>query len=122
MKLSNFFEGHPEIKNLKVVLTDLNGVFRGKKIPISQIYKIESGNFRMPFSVMNLDIWGNDIEKSKWVFSTGDADGKCFWTKKKPLIINGDNNNSALVPVSMHHENKKPFMGDPSHLLSLIHI
>ena len=117
MKLTNFFEGHPEIKNLKVVLTDLNGVFRGKKIPISQIYKIENGNFRMPFSVMNLDIWGNDIEKSKWVFSTGDADGKCFWTKKKPLIINGDNNNSALVPVSMHHENKKPFMGDPSHLL-----
>ena len=78
MKLTNFFEGHPEIKNLKVVLTDLNGVFRGKKIPISQIYKIENGNFRMPFSVMNLDIWGNDIEKSKWVFSTGDADGKCF--------------------------------------------
>ena len=44
MKLTNFFEGHPEIKNLKVVLTDLNGVFRGKKIPISQIYKIENGN------------------------------------------------------------------------------
>ena len=117
MKLSNFFEGYPEIKNVNVVLTDLNGVFRGKKIPISQINKIENGNFRMPISVMNLDIWGNDIEKSKWVFSTGDADGKCFWTKKKPLIINGTNNKSALVTVSMHHETKKPFMGDPSHFL-----
>ena len=29
----------------------------------------------MPFSVMNVDIWGWDIERSQLVFETGDAGG-----------------------------------------------
>ena len=66
MKLLDFIQSETDIKNLNVVLTDLNGIFRGKKIPISQINKIQNGHFRMPISVMNLDIWGNDIENSKW--------------------------------------------------------
>ena len=117
MKLANFFENYPEIKTLNVVLTDLNGVFRGKTIPVTQLSKVEKGNFRMPISVLNLDIWGNDIERSKWVFATGDADGKCLWTNRKPLIINWNKTKSAIIPVSMYLENKSPFFGDPRHLL-----
>mgnify|MGYP001158691210 FL=1 len=117
MTLSEFFKSNSEIQNINIVLTDLNGIFRGKKIPISQIDKIEKGNFRMPFSVLNLDIWGNDIEKSRWVFDTGDADGKCFWTKRKPLILNMSNIKNAIIPVAMHHEDGKEFLGDPYHFL-----
>ena len=51
MTLGNFFKSYSEIQNINIVLTDLNGIFRGKKIPLSQIDKIEKGNFRMPFSV-----------------------------------------------------------------------
>ena len=87
MELLDFIQSETDIKNLNVVLTDLNGIFRGKKIPISQTNKIQNGHFRMPLSVLNLDIWGNDIENSKWVFETGDADGRGFWTHKKPLLI-----------------------------------
>ena len=97
MTLGEFFKSNSEIQNINIVLTDLNGIFRGKKIPVSQIDKIEKGNFRMPFSVLNLDIWGNDIEKSRWVFDTGDADGKCFWTKRKPLILNMGNIKHAII-------------------------
>ena len=117
MKLLDFIQSETDIKNLNVVLTDLNGIFRGKKIPISQINKIQNGHFRMPISVMNLDIWGNDIENSKWVFETGDADGRGFWTHKKPLLIKSVSPNNAIIPVSMHNEDKTPFLGDPIHLL-----
>jgi len=117
MTLGNFFKSYSEIQNINIVLTDLNGIFRGKKIPLSQIDKIEKGNFRMPFSVLNLDIWGNDIEKSRWVFDSGDADGKCFWTKRKPLILSIANTKSAILPVAMHYEDGKPFLGDPYHFL-----
>ena len=117
MKLANYFDNYPEIKTLNVVLTDLNGVFRGKNIPVVQLSKVEKGNFRMPISVLNLDIWGNDIERSQWVFATGDADGKCLWTNRKPLIINWNKTKSAIIPVSMYLENKSPFFGDTRHLL-----
>lgn len=117
MKLANFFENYPEVKNFNVVLTDLNGVFRGKQIPAAQLSKVEKGNFRMPISVLNLDIWGNDIERSKWVFTTGDADGKCLWTKRKPLMISWNKTKGVIIPVSMYLEDKTPFLGDPSHLL-----
>ena len=65
---------------------------------------------------IELNIWGNDIENSKWVFKTGDADGRGFWTHKKPLLIKSVSP-STIIPVSVHNEDKTPFLGDPIHLL-----
>ena len=95
MELLDFIQSETDIKNLNVVLTDLNGIFRVRNYLSSQINKIQNGHFRMPISVLNLDIWGNDIENSKWVFETGDADGEGFWTHKKPLLIKSVSPNNA---------------------------
>ena len=75
MKLEKALGERKNLKNISIATPDLNGVLRGKKLPISQLNKVEKGNFRMPLSVQNLDIWGRDIESSKWVFP------KFFWPK-----------------------------------------
>ena len=49
MELLDFIQSETDIKNLNVVLIDLNGIFRGRKLPISQINKIQNGHFRMQF-------------------------------------------------------------------------
>ena len=46
MELLDFIQSETNIKNLNVVLIDLNGIFRGKKIPISQINKIPSRKYQ----------------------------------------------------------------------------
>ena len=120
MKLEKWLKKNRNIKSLIIATPDLNGIWRGKRTPSSQISKIEKGNFRMPISIQNLDIWGKDIEESKWVFKTGDADGKCFWTGRMPLNISWLNKPSALIPVSLFLENNSPFSGDPRFLLNNI--
>ena len=68
-------KANQDVGSLRGITFDLNGVMRGKRLPVSQLKKITSGQMRMPLSTANVDIWGRDIENSKWVFATGDADG-----------------------------------------------
>ena len=56
MDLLDFIQSETDIKNLNVVLTDLNGIFRGKKLPISQINKIPWPSFQ------SLDALGKQSE------------------------------------------------------------
>ena len=120
MKLEKALGDRKNLKNISIATPDLNGVLRGKKLPISQLNKVETGNFRMPLSVQNLDIWGRDIESSNWVFKTGDADGRCHWTGYQPILVSWLKNPTALVPVSLYLENGKPFLGDPRHFLESV--
>ena len=63
---------HPDIESLRGFVFDINGVVRGKRLPVDQLAKICGGGMRIPLSSANVDIWGRDIEGSKWVFETGD--------------------------------------------------
>ena len=78
---------HPDIESLRGFIFDINGVIRGKRLPVDQLEKICGGGMRIPLSSANVDIWGRDIEGSKWVFETGDSDGRCEWTGRVPLMM-----------------------------------
>ncbi|TGV36384.1 glutamine synthetase, partial [bacterium M00.F.Ca.ET.168.01.1.1] len=76
----NWLESREDIQSLRAAVCDLNGIMRGKRIPVEQARKALEGKLRMPYSAIGLDIWGEDIEGNAQVFSTGDADGLCQWT------------------------------------------
>ena len=71
---ASWLDKNPQITHFRTACFDLNGLLRGKIVPRSQLGKIMSGGIRMPLSTVNLDIWGRDIDGSKWVFASGDAD------------------------------------------------
>ena len=58
-------------KSLRVAAVDLNGQLRGKRVPKGMSGK----QMRMPLSVLNIDVFGADIQESPLVFETGDQDG-----------------------------------------------
>ena len=60
---------------IRIAACDLNGRMRGKRVPRSYAQKLDEGVVRMPLSVLNVDLWGADIEDSPLVFESGDADG-----------------------------------------------
>ena len=62
-----------KLQTFRVAACDLNGQMRGKVVPGSYAEKLDSGAVRMPLSVLNLDLWGEDIDGSPLVFETGDA-------------------------------------------------
>lgn len=111
---------NPEVDAIFVAVCDINGVFRGKRVPSSQIEKVLSGGVRMPLSAATLDIWGRDIEGSALVFETGDADGVAELTERGLIPISWLEKPTAFAQVWLSHEDAKPFEADPRHALSAI--
>ena len=71
-----FLAAHPEIQSVEVVLTDLNGIFRGKWLPRSALEKVLEGKFKMSLTSVSADIWGRDVPSL--CTKTGDGDGNGF--------------------------------------------
>ncbi len=74
-ELEAFFQQHPEIETVEVLLTDLNGVLRGKWLPVENVRRVIDGNFKMPLTSVAPDIWGRDVPSL--CEATGDGDGIC---------------------------------------------
>ena len=68
--MQNWLRKHPNVRTIRVAAADLNGVPRGKRIPTRFADKVAVEGTRFPFSVLNLDIWGEDIDDSPLVFDS----------------------------------------------------
>lgn len=104
----------------RVAASDLNGQMRGKRVPQAYASKLGDGSVRMPLSSLNVDLWGADIEDSPLVFDSGDADGVLLPTGREAVPMPWLPTPSALVPMSMFHEDGTPFAGDPRHALTAV--
>jgi len=115
-----WLDAHRDIRSLRAAVCDLNGVMRGKRIPLEQAQKVLDGGLRMPLSVVGVDIWGEDIVNSPLVFATGDADGLCESTGRGILPMDWLSEPTGLIPLWLREENGAPFGGDPRRALGAI--
>ena len=118
--MKDWFHAHPDVKTIRVAAADLNGQARGKRIPARFADKIIDDGTRFPFSVLNLDIWGEDIEDSPLVFDAGDMDGVLLPTERGFLPMPWLDAPTALLPIWMYHEDGRPYAGDPRHALRAV--
>ena len=119
-EILNWLENRPDIESLRAAICDLNGTWRGKGIPVSQAKKALEGGLRMPLSVVGVDIWGEDVVNSEFVFASGDADGICEWTGRDILPVNWLAKPTALIPLWLREEGGNPFLGDPRRALARV--
>ena len=110
----------PEIETIFACICDLNGIMRGKRVPVEQLDKITSGALRMPLSLLSMDIWGEDIEDNELVFDTGDADGLCDFTGRPISPVEWTSRPAAFAQLWMREEDGRPFMGDPRRALAAV--
>lgn len=108
------------LQTFRVVSCDLNGQMRGKVVPGYYADKLATGAVRMPLSVVNVDLWGADIEDSPLVFETGDADGIMLPTDRAPMPVPWLTGASALVPMTLHTDDGTPFGADPRAALASV--
>ncbi len=116
----DWLKEHPEVRTIRVAAADLNGVARGKRIPARFASKVFTEGTRFPFSVMNLDIWGEDIEDSPLVFETGDCDGLLMPTERGFMPMPWLDAPTALLPIWMFHMDGRPYAGDPRQALARV--
>lgn len=113
-------EAQPDLKAIRVAVADLNGLARGKRMPARAASKVAEDGTRMPLSVLNVDIGGDDIEDSPLVFETGDRDGVLRPTERGLIPMPWLDTPSALLPTWMFTDDGAPFSGDPRHALKSV--
>ncbi len=118
--MKNWLRKHPLVRTIRVAAADLNGQARGKRVPTRFADKVVEDGTRFPLSVLNLDIWGEDIDDSPLVFDSGDADGVLKPTERGFMPMPWLKAPSALLPIWMFRENGEPYEGDPRHALRAV--
>ena len=116
----DWLRDHPQVRTIRVAAADLNGIARGKRVPARFAGKLITEGTRFPFSVMNLDIWGEDIEDSPLVFESGDVDGVLLPTDRGFMPMPWLEAPTALLPIWMFHTDGRPYDGDPRQALAAV--
>ncbi|MEO1562362.1 MAG: glutamine synthetase family protein [Pseudomonadota bacterium] len=107
-------------KSLTAGVVDLNGQIRGKRFPFGKRKTLETEGFRMPVSLMGVDIWGRDSEGNKLVFEKGDADGKVLVTDRGPVTTKLGNREETFLPCMLWTDDGEPFAADPRQTLAKV--
>ncbi|WP_227267414.1 glutamine synthetase family protein [Roseobacter weihaiensis] len=118
--MKNWLRKNPEVRTIRVAASDLNGQARGKRIPSRFADSVLQDGTRFPMSVLNLDIWGKDIDASPLVFETGDRDGVLKPTERGFVPMPWLASPTALLPIWMFHDDGRPYDGDPRHALRAV--
>ncbi|MEX2519454.1 MAG: glutamine synthetase, partial [Paracoccaceae bacterium] len=73
--MAAFLKEHPDTEFVEMVWPDMNGVMRGKWLPVAEIDKLAAGKQRLPLSTYALDIFSQDTEAAGLAQNVGDPDG-----------------------------------------------
>ncbi len=98
-------------------ITDMNGIFRGKRVSAEKLDKLKKEGIRMPMSSIGVDIWGTDTAGTQLTMERGDLDGICEATGRGALDLGMD---GPVLPLWMRKETGEPYYADGRHLLQLV--
>src|SRR5690554_7320666 len=112
-----FLDAHPEISSVDLLISDLNGVMRGKRIPRESLGKAYAGGIALPASVFALDILGNTIEETGLGLDSGDGDRLCRpvpgslkpvpWVDRKSTRLNSSHVRISYAVFCLKKKNKQ---------------
>ncbi|MEO1041999.1 MAG: glutamine synthetase family protein [Pseudomonadota bacterium] len=106
--------------SLYAVVCDLNGVYRGKRLPPSEIEALKRGKMKLPLATLFLDIWGRDVIGSGQILETGDVDGVLLPISEQAPVLHHERARSELMPLWMHRADGAPYEADPRHALASV--
>ena len=104
---------------VEALITDCNGIARGKWLPVQKLDMIEKQGLKLPKSALGLDVWGRDIPAL--AHANGDIDGYCHLVEGslRPLLTERGVD-QAQVLLSMFDKDGNPYMGDPRQVLQAL--
>ncbi|NJD33188.1 MAG: glutamine synthetase [Gammaproteobacteria bacterium] len=113
-----FLDRNPDIEAVQLVITDANGVGRGKNIAREEVESFYRSGRNVAGSILGLDITGEDVEETGLVWSVGDADQTCRPVpgslSRAPWLARP----TAQVLGTMYELDGRPAAADPRHVLA----
>lgn len=113
-----FLVQHPDVEAIDIVLTDANGIGRGKIIRRHELEGLYKQGRHLPSSILGLDVTGQDVEETGLVWSVGDADLRAWPIPGTLVPLPHTDPARAQVLVSLYHLDGRPHGADPRHALA----
>jgi len=119
-ELRAFLERHPDVEAVQLVITDLNGVGRGKNIAREELDALYGGGRNVAGSILGLDVTGEDVEETGLVWSVGDADQCCRPVAGTLARASWLARPTAQVLGTLFELDGRPAKADPRHVLARV--
>ncbi|GGO76676.1 glutamine synthetase [Marinobacterium nitratireducens] len=115
-----FLSEHPEVEAVDLLIPDLNGVIRGKRIERDSLSKAYAHGVNLPASLFSLDITGSTVESCGLGLEIGEPDFPCHPEPGTLKIAPWQRRPMAQLMMHMYEEDGSPFFGDPRHVLARV--
>lgn len=112
-----FLDAHPQIEAFDIVLTDANGIGRGKIIRRHELLVLYEGGRHLPISILGLDIVGEDVHETGLIWDSGDGDLRAWPLPGTLVPLHGTNPPRGQLLMSMYLLDGTPMTSDPRHAL-----
>lgn len=96
-----FRAAHPQVRVAEVFVPDINGVPRGKLVPMDGLGKLAKGGMKMPLSSVGLDVFGCDVGRSRIALEIGDPDSPLIPIPESLALMDWTDPPAAQVQAMM---------------------
>ena len=115
---NNFITKNKKVKYLDVILGDLSGIIRGKRIPIADADKIFKSGVQFCYSTFLLDTSGYCPDAEGRGFTDGDPDANYFPVKHTLSMMPWHKDQIAQVLISIQDDSRYSSIMDPRNVLA----
>jgi glutamine synthetase len=115
-----FRAARPAVRVVDLLLPDLCGILRDKRVDIADLATIYDQGMYLPGSMFALDVMGGTIQATGLGFDEGDADRPCVPVPGSLFASPWMSAHVAQLQVQMLDHDRQPFYGDPRHVLDTV--
>lgn len=115
-----FLAARPAVRVVDLLLPDLCGVLRGKRLDRTDLAGVYERGMFLPGSMFALDVLGGTIQATGLGFDEGDADRACVPVPDSLYVAPWMGPSVAQLQVQMLDHDGGPFYGDPRHVLDAV--
>lgn len=120
IEAETFLVKRPAIETIDLLIADMNGILRGKRIKRDALSKAYRDGICLPGSLFGLIITGETVEATGLGFDEGDADRQCWPLSGTLKVVPWHERPTAQLLMSMYESDGQPFFGDPRHVLAAV--
>jgi glutamine synthetase len=115
-----FLAAHPDIDRFELLLPDLSGIARGKRVRRAGLLAAGAGGIALPSSIFASRASGESVAASGLVWENGDKDLRCHLVPDSLVPAPWASRPGAQALIRMVDEDAAPFFGDPRSVLERV--
>ncbi|MBV7299505.1 glutamine synthetase family protein [Enterovibrio paralichthyis] len=115
-----FLSKHPGIEYVDLLIIDMNGIVRGKRIEKNKLAAAYDHGIGMPLSIFGMDITGTSVEETGLGIEIGESDAFCYPVGGTLSMQPWQQRPIAQVLLQMYEDETTPFFADPRMVLNRI--